>query len=100
MSWAELVAIIRQESGAADLAAKIEARILRDLAGVRLSIPAKEKPLLTPAAIHAAMTASGWSVEKAAARLGVDRSTLYRHLNRLRGKQSAKRTPPRHRLVR
>lgn len=75
-----MLEIVRAES-APDVAAKIEARLLRDLAGVRLSIPARvDKPTLTDATVQAALRAAGWKIDAAAAALNVSPRTLYRWL--------------------
>lgn len=85
MSWRAVLSILRVEAPAQ--AEKIEARLLRDLGGLRITIPAKAKPHLRPDAIQKALRKHGWDVEKAAKELDVHFSTIYRHLAPKRNKQ-------------
>ncbi|MCB0055439.1 MAG: helix-turn-helix domain-containing protein [Caldilineaceae bacterium] len=93
MTWRAVLEILNAEAGP-DLAAKIEARILRDLGGARISVPATSRPVLTAGTIQTALRENGYSVAKAAAQLGVHPRTLYRHL------QPTKAQPAPVRLVR
>lgn len=76
MSWPALIAILRSEAG--EGAAAIEARILNDLGGIRLSIPAKNRTVVYPGDIRRELRACRGNVEEVATRLGVSRSTVYR----------------------
>lgn len=78
MSWSALLDLIRAEAGD-DLAARIEARARRELAGIRITICARVP--LTAAEVHA--TAPG-KPQKAAHILGVEVSTAYRAIRRER----------------
>lgn len=88
MSWDELVTAIRAESPP-DVAAKIEQRILHDLAGLRISVPTKARP--SDSDIREALRANGFNVEKAAKALGVHARTVYRRLQPERNKQTKPR---------
>lgn len=76
MSWTELMGIIRDEAGE-ELADRLEARFRRELAGVRLTVCARAK--LTADEVD--KVAPG-DPKKAARKLGVHFTTVYRALNR------------------
>lgn len=86
MSWCELLSIIKAESPP-EAAAKIEQRLLHELAGIRVAIPTKAR--LTDGDIQKALRENGYNVEKAAKALGVHSRTVYRRLQPRR--QAAKR---------
>jgi hypothetical protein len=78
MSWVALLDLIRAEAGE-DLAARIEARCRRELAGVRITVCARVP--LNGQDVHA--VAPG-KPQEAAKILGVDVSTAYRAVWRSR----------------
>ena len=78
MSWAALLKIIRDEAGD-DCADRIEARARRDLAGMRVTVCAREA--LTADQVHAAAPGRP---QEAARILGVHVVTAYRALHRAR----------------
>ena len=78
----------------APLARRLLSTIRKELAGTRLTIPARAAPTISDQQIQAALTESGYSVDKAADRLGVHVSTLYRRLNaRQQQRQRPQRDP-------
>lgn len=78
MSWERLEQIIRAE--AKEDADRILQRIRYEWTGVRITIPTRRHP--SRGEIDAALKAERYDVKKAAARLGVHVSTVYRKLNR------------------
>jgi len=79
MSWSALVEILRAEVDA-DTAQRIEARVRQELAALVIYVPTR--PRLTREQAHAAVRRHRGNVDRAAAELQVDRSTIYRRLVR------------------
>lgn len=70
-------------------------RIVAQLGGVHVRVPAKPRKRVTERDIRQALHRNGWNVDKAAAELDVHRSTIYRAMKPKRTIQ-----PPERRLVR
>lgn len=89
-NWARFLSLLEKEAGrsARD---RIEARACQELGGVRFGIPQRKRT--TRADIDKTLAACGFNVERAALRLGINKSTLYRRLSRT---QAA----PRNRIIR
>jgi transcriptional regulator of acetoin/glycerol metabolism len=84
MTWATFLRVIEVEVGP-EARARIEARALRMLAGVRITIPAPTtRTPPTRDAIRACLGRHHWRVAEAAAELGVAESTIYRAMGRER----------------
>jgi hypothetical protein len=83
MSWARLTEIIKAEMGA-DAADRIQSRILTELAGTRIRVPKNKSAQvrLSPDLVRCALKTSGYSVERAAEKLGCTPARLYRYLGR------------------
>ena len=74
--WQAVVAILRTE--APDQAERIEARLLHELGGLRLTVP--KRVTITRAEAHKAVRQNGGNVDKAAKEVGLSRSSMYRRL--------------------
>jgi phytoene dehydrogenase-like protein len=74
--WLAVVAIFRDE--APEAAERIEARLRRELPGLRVTIPARV--VLTRAEAHKLVRENGGNVGKAAKRAGLSLTTMYRRL--------------------
>ena len=74
--WQAVVVILRTE--APDQASAIEARLLHELGGLRLTIP--KRVTITRAEAHKAVRQNGGNVDKAAKDVGLSRSSMYRRL--------------------
>ena len=74
--WQAVCAILRAE--APDQASAIEARLIAELPGLRLTIPTR--PFVTRAEAHKAVRQNGGNVDKAAKDVGLSRSSMYRRL--------------------
>ena len=79
MSWAEFIELLTDEVGE-DAARRVELRLRRDLAAVRVTIPSNLRPKPTRAEIDAALRECGWNVRRAARHLGVSAAWLYTRL--------------------
>ena len=74
--WLAVVAILRAE--APDQAERIEARLIRELPGLRLTIPTR--PYVSRAEAHKLVRETGGDVAKAAQQAGLSKSSMYRRL--------------------
>ena len=74
--WQAVVAILRTE--APDQASAIEARLIAELPGLRLTIPTR--PYVSRAEAHKAVRQANGNVDKAAKDVGLSRSSMYRRL--------------------
>lgn len=79
VSWDQLREILRAEAGA-DLAQRVESRVLFEMAGMRLSVPSSNRPRVTDDQIRGALARHGWKVDDAASELGIHPSSVYRRL--------------------
>jgi transcriptional regulator of acetoin/glycerol metabolism len=96
LSWQTILDLIRDEAGP-ELAARIEARARHELSGVRIAVPATNRPRPTEREIQAALKTHRWNVARAAEALGLHPSALY---GRLRPGASAETKPAEPRLIR
>ena len=74
--WQAVCAILRTE--APEQATRIEARLIAELPGLRLTIPSRIS--VTRAEAHKLVRETGGDVDKAAKQAGLSRSTMYRRL--------------------
>jgi len=74
--WQAVVAILRTE--APDQASAIEARLLHELGGLRLTIP--KRPFVSRAEAQKLVRQNGGDVAKAAKAAGLSRNSMYRRI--------------------
>ena len=74
--WSSVCAILRAE--APDQAERIEARLLHELGGLRLTVP--KRVTITREEAHKAVRKNGGNVDKAAKDVGLSRSSMYRRI--------------------
>ena len=74
--WQAVVAILRTE--APDQAERIEARLLHELGGLRLTVP--KRTTVSREQAHKAVRQANGNVDKAAKDVGLSRSSMYRRL--------------------
>jgi len=92
MTWDRVLEILTAEVGA-EAAKRIKDHMIRELGGLRVSIPANHRPRPTAREIDAALRETRYSVARAAALLGISRAALYNRLHRPKPQPKPPRPP-------